>query len=243
VLADDLREQLGDAIPRERVGQALADDYIPLIAGGTVLDLGCGAGDSVDQFRDVNPSVAWVGADVESSPEVARRTRADAEFRTFDGVHIPAGDGELDAVYCKQVLEHVRSPEPLLAEVARVLRPGGSFAGSTSQLEPFHSLSTWNYTPYGLKLLLEQAGLELVEVRPGIDSLALIVNRGVGMRSFTRRWWAHESPLNRLVDGFGRVRRLEPAQVNAIKLLLCGQFAFLARRPEARPQEAGRRAR
>jgi SAM-dependent methyltransferase len=235
VLADDLREQLGDAIPRERAAQALADHYIPrLAAGGLVMDLGCGPGDSVDQFRDVNPDVRWVGVDVERSPEVARRVRSDAEFRTFDGVHLPAEDASFDAVYCKQVLEHVRAPAPLLAEVTRVLRPGGSFAGSTSQLEPFHSLSTWNYTPYGLMLLLEEAGLELVEARPGIDSLALIVHRGLGMRAFTRRWWAHESPLNRVVDAFGRVRRLDPAQVNAIKLLLCGQFAFLARRPGAR---------
>jgi SAM-dependent methyltransferase len=234
VLADDLREQLGDAIPRERAGQALADHYIPRLAtAGAVMDLGCGTGDSVDQFRDVNPGVRWVGVDVESSPEVGRRVRSDAEFRSFDGVHLPAEDASFDAVYCKQVLEHVRAPSPLLAEVARVLRPGGSFAGSTSQLEPFHSLSTWNYTPYGLMLLLEGAGLELVEVRPGIDSLALIVNRGLGMRPFTRRWWAHESPLNRVVDAFGRVRRLDPVQVNAIKLLLCGQFAFLARRPGA----------
>jgi SAM-dependent methyltransferase len=231
VLADDLRELLGQAIPRERVTQALADDYIPRLAGGSVMDLGCGAGDSVDQFRSVNPSVRWVGVDVESSPEVGRRVRVDADFRVFDGVRIPAEDDSFDAVYCKQVLEHVRAPGPLLEEVARVLRPGGEFAGSTSQLEPFHSLSTWNYTPYGLMLLLERAGLELVEVRPGIDSLALIVNRGLGMRSFTRRWWARESPLNRVADAFGRVRRLDPVQVNAIKLLLCGQFAFLARRP------------
>jgi SAM-dependent methyltransferase len=231
VLADDLRELLGQAIPRERVSQTLADVYIPRLAGGSVMDLGCGAGDSVDQFRSVNPSVRWVGVDLERSPEVARRVRADAEFRVFDGVRIPAEDDSFDAVYCKQVLEHVRSPGPLLEEVARVLRPGGEFAGSTSQLEPFHSLSTWNYTPYGLMLLLGRAGLELVEVRPGIDSLALIVNRGLGMRSFTRRWWARESPLNRVADVFGRVRRLDPVQVNAIKLLMCGQFAFLARRP------------
>ena len=125
----------------------------------------------------------------------------------------------------------MRSPEPLLADVARVLRPGGLFGGSTSQLEPYHSYSTWNYTPYGLSLLLSRAGLELVEVRPGIDSLAVIVNRGVGMRSFTRRWWSVESPLNRVADAFGRVRRLDGAQVNAIKLLMCGQFTFLARRP------------
>jgi SAM-dependent methyltransferase len=230
MLGDDLRALLGDAIPRERSRQALADDWIPRLAHGSVMDLGCGTGDSVDQFRSVNPGVRWLGVDLESSPEVARRTRSDAEFRTFDGVHLPAADGSFDAVYCKQVLEHVREPVPLLAEVARVLAAGGWFAGSTSQLEPFHSLSTWNYTPYGLMLLLERAGLELVEVRPGIDGLALIVNRAAGMRSFTRRWWARESPLNRVAERVGWLRRLDPAQVNAIKLLLCGQFAFLARR-------------
>jgi SAM-dependent methyltransferase len=231
MLGDDLLALLGDAVPRERVGQALADDYIPRIASGRAMDLGCGAGDSVDQFRSVNPGVDWIGVDIERSPEVEARRRTDARFVTFDGVSLPFETASFDAVYCKQVLEHVRAPEPLLGEVGRVLRPGGLFAGSTSQLEPFHSYSTWNYTPYGLKLLLEGAGLDLVELRPGIDGLALIVNRGVGMRRFTRRWWAVESPLNRVADGFGRVRRLEPAQVNAIKLLLCGQFAFLARRP------------
>ena len=232
MLGDDLLAVLGDAVPRSPVGQALADDYIPRLAPlGRVMDLGCGAGDSVDQFRDVNPSVDWVGVDIERSPEVAARRRADAEFVTFDGVRLPFDDTAVDAVYCKQVLEHVREPAPLLAEVGRVLRPGGLFAGSTSQLEPFHSYSTWNYTPYGLKLLLEGAGLDLVELRPGIDSLALIVNRGLGMRRWTRRWWAVESPLNRMAAGFGRVRGLEPVQVNAIRLLLCGQFAFLARRP------------
>jgi ubiquinone/menaquinone biosynthesis C-methylase UbiE len=38
---------------------------------------------------------------------------------TFDGVNLPFGDDDFDLVYCKQVLEHVRHPEPLLAEVGR----------------------------------------------------------------------------------------------------------------------------
>jgi SAM-dependent methyltransferase len=230
MLGDDLLALLGDVVPAAPARQALADDYIPRLAAlGSVLDLGCGTGDSVEQFRNVNPAVEWTGVDVERSPEVAARRRADAEFVTFDGVHLPFPDGSFDAVYCKQVLEHVRAPAALLAEVARVLRPGGLFAGSTSQLEPFHSYSTWNYTPYGLSLLLRDAGLPVVEMRAGIDSLALIVNRGLGMRAWTRRWWSVESPLNRVASAYGRARRLSPQQVNAIKLLLCGQFTFLAR--------------
>ena len=231
MIGEDLVAVLGDRIPADHARQALADDYIASLRPESVVDLGCGEGDSVDQFRSVRPDVSWIGLDVESSPEVARRRRDDAEFRTFDGLHLPFEDGSLELVFCKQVLEHVREPGELLGDVARALRPGGRLAGSTSQLEPFHSLSTWNYTPHGLALLLERAGLEVLELRPGIDSLTLIANRGLGMPSFTNRWWSSESPLNRAIDVYGRVRRLDARRVNAIKLVFCGQFCFLARRP------------
>jgi SAM-dependent methyltransferase len=229
VIGDDLLELVRDAVPGDHARQVLADDWIPRApAGSRVMDLGCGTGDSVDQFGS---SVEWVGVDLEHSPEVGRRVRRDAEFHTFDGEHLPFDDDSFDFVYCKQVLEHVRRPAVLLADVARVLRPGGVLAGSTSQLEAFHSLSTWNYTPYGLRLLLEDAGLSLEELRPGIDSLTLILNRGLGMPAVTRRYWGRESPLNRAISLFGRLRGLDHVRVNAIKLLFCGQFAFLARAP------------
>jgi SAM-dependent methyltransferase len=233
MIADDLRELLGERIPAGHTRQVLADDWIPRLAeaGPRVMDLGCGAGDSVDAFRPHVEGLRWVGVDLPASPEVDERTRTDVEFRTFDGLAIPAADGEFDSVYCKQVLEHVEQPGPLLADVARVLRPGGLFAGSVSQLEPFHSLSVGNMTPYGLMRLAERSGLELLEVRPGIDALTLIVHRGLGFPAFTRRYWSRESPLNRAIGLFGRARRLDAQRVNAIKLLFCGQFAFLARRP------------
>jgi SAM-dependent methyltransferase len=238
VLGDDLIELLGGVIPADHHRQTLADDlllahYARLAregAGDRVLDLGCGAGDSVEQFRSLNPGVHWLGVDLERSPEVAERTRTDAEFRTFDGRSIPEEDGAVDVVYCKQVLEHVEEPRPLLADVARVLRPGGLFLGSTSQLEPYHSLSVGNITPYGLSRLLAAAGMELTELRPGIDGVTLIVHRALGMPAFTRRYWGRESPPNRLIGLAARTRRLDARQANAIKLLLCGQFAFAGRR-------------
>lgn len=240
MLGDDLLELLGGWIPQDHSRQMVADDYVGQWygrwrsrqgPGARVLDLGCGAGDSIDVFRRFDPAVRWVGLDLPSSPEVDSRRRSDAEFAVFDGESIPFGDGEFELVYCKQVLEHVRRPEPLLAEVARVLAPGGHLVGSTSQLEPFHSLSVGNLTPYGLSRLVEHAGLEPVELRPNIDGLALIVQRGLGMHPYFYRWWVHESPLNRFIGLFGRARGLSPRSVNAIKLLLCGQFCFAAVRP------------
>ena len=237
MLGDDLIELLGERIPADHHRQTLADDllvtrYAALARAGEgdrVLDLGCGAGDSVEQFRSLNPGVRWLGVDLPESPEVATRTRTDAEFRTFDGRSIPE-DGAVDVVYCKQVLEHVGDPRALIADVARVLRPGGWFMGSTSQLEPYHSLSVGNITPYGLHRLVEAAGMELAEVRPGLDGLTLIVHRALGMPAITRRYWARESPPNRVVGLAARAGRIDVRQANAIKLLLCGQYAFAARR-------------
>ena len=235
MLGADLADLLGSRIPADHSRAMLADE----VAAGwfaragrpqapRVLDLGCGAGDSVDLFRSLDPNVRWTGADVEDSPEVAQRTRTDAEFVTFDGLRLPFADRSFDLVYCKQVLEHVRHPAPLLAEVARVLRPEGALVGSTSHLEAFHSRSVWNYTPYGLMLLLGEAGLELVEVRPVIDAFTLVAWRALGTPRFFARWWATESPPYRAISLLAKATRWDHRTVNTAKLTLSGQFTFLA---------------
>jgi SAM-dependent methyltransferase len=238
MLGDDLGELLGQRIPRDHSGQVLADHCAARLMSrqdvprsARVMDLGCGAGDSVDLFRTLDPEVRWVGVDVEESPEVAARTRADAEFVVFDGEQLPFEDASFDLVYCKQVLEHVERPHELLREAARVLKPGAWFTGSTSQLEAFHSRSIFNWTPYGFTVVAEGAGLEVVELRPVIDGLTLVAWRAVGLPSFFHRWWARESPGYRVIELAARVARLDARTRNQIKLVLSGQFAFLARRP------------
>jgi len=239
MLGDDLGELLGDRIPGDHSRPVLADHYAARLLGALapagsaprVLDLGCGAGDSVDLFRSVDPNVAWVGADIEDSAEVAARTRGDADFVTFDGRTLPFDDGGFDLVYCKQVLEHVEHPRELIAEAARVLRSGGHLAGSTSQLEAFHSRSTLNWTPFGFTRIAEDAGLEVVELRPVIDGFTLVAWRALGLPRFFHRWWARESPPYRAIELAARAARLDARTRNQIKLVLAGQFAFLAKRP------------
>jgi SAM-dependent methyltransferase len=231
MLGDDLGELLGRRIPADHSRPVLADSYAARLRPSRVLDLGCGSGDSIDLFRSVDPEVSWVGADIEESPEVAARVRDDAEFVTFDGRTLPFEDASFELVYCKQVLEHVEHPRELMADVARVLAPGGHLAGSTSQLEAFHSRSIFNWTPYGFTRVAEDAGLQVQELRPVIDGFTLVAWRALGLPRFFHRWWAHESPPYRVIDLAARAGRLDARTRNQIKLVLSGQFAFLAKRP------------
>jgi SAM-dependent methyltransferase len=234
----DLREVLRPALPQPAAPQVHADELVPGLmaevgAGARVVDLGCGRGNSVDLFRAVEPGVDWVGVELADSELFAQRTRDDAAFVTFDGVHLPFEDASVDLVFCKQVLEHVECPEALVPEVARILRPGGVFAGSTSHLEPYHGWSTANFTPYGLKRLLERSDFDLATLWPGIDGPTLIARRLLRGPAWMNRWWFSRSPLNTLVDGAARVTGWDAEDRNALKLLLCGHYAFVARRRRA----------
>lgn len=229
----DLRTLLRPALSTRASGQALAERLIPglVFPGAVVVDLGCGRGDSVDAFRAAEPGVRWIGVEVDDSEYT---TRPDVELRIFDGVALPFADASVDVVFSKQVLEHVERPHALVADVERILKPGGVFAGSTSQLEPYHGRSTMNLTPYGFKRLAEASGLEVELLAPGIDGPTLIARRVArGARVFDR-YWARRSPFNALVDGAARLTGWDAEDRNALKILFCGQYAFVARRPPAR---------
>lgn len=229
----DLQALLGDAVPDDHSRQTLADAWVPRLVDPSapppaVLDLGCGPGESRAVFRARHPGVRWTGLDVPGSPSPPPPAR---DIQLYDGGRIPFEDGTFDIVFCKQVLEHVEDPRRVLAEVERVLAPGGSFAGSTSQLEPFHARSTFGYTPYGLALLLREAGFRVDELRPGIDGMTLIARSLARRAGLFGRWFGRDSPFNRAIGLAGRLAGASPAQVNAAKLKFCGQFAFLAQRP------------
>jgi hypothetical protein len=42
-----------------------------------------------------------------------------------------------------------------------VLKVGGYLVGSVSHLEPYHGYSTFNYTPYGFRIICQRYALEV----------------------------------------------------------------------------------
>jgi SAM-dependent methyltransferase len=58
---------------------------------------------------------------------IAEASPEGVDFQAAPAEKLPFADGEFDFVWIFDVLEHVEKPEPVLREVARVLRPGGRF--------------------------------------------------------------------------------------------------------------------
>jgi SAM-dependent methyltransferase len=110
------------------------------------LDLGCGNGD----YRRACESLGyeWIGVDTcENGPTV----RGDLH-------RLPFHDASFDVVFSVAVIEHVHNPFLAVAEVSRVLAPGGRFIGASAFGEPFHT-SFFHASHWGLVSLFKSQGL------------------------------------------------------------------------------------
>jgi arsenite methyltransferase len=117
---------IGDALRRRRiVREALAAS-----AGERILDVGCGPGFyCAELLEDVGPSGSVVGIDG-SEPMLALAARRCAghdnvDLREGDATALPVEDASFDAALSVQVQEYVADIGAGLAELHRVVRPGG----------------------------------------------------------------------------------------------------------------------
>lgn len=144
-------------------------------AWGWLLDLGCGEQPHRDLFSHVEH---YIGLDLPASGP------ADVYG---DGMALPFQDAVFNMVLCSQVLEHVPEPSGLMAEVARVLKPGGTLLLTAPQTWGLHMEphDFYRYTKYGLCYLTEKNGLRVIEVTPTCGLWATLVQRLVDTLTHT----------------------------------------------------------
>ena len=93
--------------------------------GSSVLNVGCGM---FLNLPDLPSHVRYTGVDIDPRAIDACRTRyrdPDAAFEVSEPLRLPFADRSFDAVYATEVIEHCDEPERWLAELLRVLKPGG----------------------------------------------------------------------------------------------------------------------
>jgi 2-polyprenyl-3-methyl-5-hydroxy-6-metoxy-1,4-benzoquinol methylase len=101
-------------------------DRIAQHLSGHWLDFGCADGGYVEEMlaRGLD-SVNGVDVEEDRIAEAKRRSLPNAEFVAFDGATLPFDTGSFDGAFMNEVLEHVADEDRALAEVRRVLKPGG----------------------------------------------------------------------------------------------------------------------
>ena len=107
-------------------------ERIPLLVaavgrGKRVLDLGCRSGALTQHFLGGN---SVVGLDIDAAALEKAATLGIQPVQANVEEPLPFEDGSFDAVVAGELFEHLQFPDALVAEIGRVLRPGGVLAGS-----------------------------------------------------------------------------------------------------------------
>ena len=144
--------------------------------GATVMEIGAGTGNFLHLFHEV--AAKLIAVDVtEEMLAVARGQFPSMQLVMGDGALLPFRSRSVDLVSCAQMLHHVHQPLPLLKEMRRVCADDGAVlvidqaapesyeqTAFMNQLEairdPSHAASR---SPSALRVLLQTAGLEVVE--------------------------------------------------------------------------------
>ncbi len=173
-------------------------------AGGRVLEIGIGSGLNLDHY-DRGSVVTLFG--LEPSPELMRMAtrRAERLGMTFEALRggaeeIPLEDGEVDTVVVTYTMCSIERLPEALAEMRRVLRPGGRLIFSEHGRAPDPGIARWQdrLTPLwrriagGCRLnrdvpaLLRESGFELASLHqhylPGTPKVVGFNSRGMALR-------------------------------------------------------------
>ncbi len=183
--------------------------WLGLRAGQRLLEVACGSGGTALRLAE-QLGVAVTGVDVNSAAIQAAEQRAQAssareraELRLVDADEpLPFADESFDAVFCNDAVNHLRDRANVLAEWARVLKPGGrclftdpvvvTGPVTNAELEARSSIGFFLFLPLGVnETLLRAAGLRVVLAADVTESMARISQRWHAARA------KHADPLRK----------------------------------------------
>jgi 2-polyprenyl-3-methyl-5-hydroxy-6-metoxy-1,4-benzoquinol methylase len=94
----------------------------------SILDCGCGEGALLPSLSKLSQRVTAIDLDTRAAERLTQHFRLpNVTVRQASVDRLPFPDASFDAVFSADVLEHIPVLEPALAEINRVLKPGGSF--------------------------------------------------------------------------------------------------------------------
>jgi 2-polyprenyl-6-hydroxyphenyl methylase/3-demethylubiquinone-9 3-methyltransferase len=165
--------------------------------GKAVLDLGCAGGFMAEALNDRGATVSGIdpaAEAVEAARAHAAQTGRAIQYDVGVGEDLPHADGAFDAVVCVDVLEHVADLPRVLAEVTRVLRPGGLFLFDTINRNALSRFATITVAEDILRLLPRGTHdpalfITPAELRHGLQGAGMVPGAftGLGPRGITRR--------------------------------------------------------
>lgn len=141
--------------------------------GARMLEVGPGPGATADWLRHRVRTLVAVEIEQEVAARLTERfAGTNVEVHRADATELPFGDESFDSAGCFTMLHHVPTAalqNRLLAEVLRVLRPGGTLVGSDSlastDLHHFHEGDTYNpVEPAALLTRLQTIGFAAITV-------------------------------------------------------------------------------
>lgn len=133
-------------------------DRLDVRPGHRVLECGCGSGELGGRVLERVPSASYVGVDLgAASLRHAGREFAEtrASWAQADLLALPFADGSFDRVFASSVLWYVPDPAAAVAEMVRVLRPGGRFVFDVRN--PYHVTNVLAGASLGVRRALGRA--------------------------------------------------------------------------------------
>ncbi|HLK72616.1 MAG TPA: methyltransferase domain-containing protein [Streptosporangiaceae bacterium] len=129
-----------------------------------ILDLGCGDGSALQAAAQQNPAHHFAGLDWSADALHQATTKGLTTIRGTIETRLPIADGKADVVIMSELIEHLVDPDTALAEVKRVLRPGGHLLLSTPNLAAWYNRGL---LAVGIQPVFSEVSLTGVFGRPG----------------------------------------------------------------------------